>query len=83
MTTVKTFVVQMRDCPGNQSESMLQETWNRLDQLVATLGAITVHQICDRIHESEPAASPHSAECGYRIFPGEAAVVRIVVFSRP
>jgi hypothetical protein len=46
------------------------------------LGPIQVHSINDTVHNNEPLASPWSAEYGYKIFPGEAAVERIVVFTR-
>jgi len=73
---VKTFVVQFRD------RESLQQTFDRLDAMVKTLGPIQVHSVHDVVHNNEPLASPWSAEYGYKIFPGEAAVERIVVFSR-
>lgn len=73
---IKTFVTQFDE------RKTIQETFVELDKMVASLGKIQVHSINDTIHNSEPPATPHSGEYGYRMFPGEAAVVRIVVFTQ-
>lgn len=73
---VKTFVVQFED------RQPLQHHFDRLDHMVRSLGAIYVQSIQDTVHNNEPETSPHTAEFGYRIWPGNAALARIVVFTR-
>ena len=73
---VKTFVVQFED------SQPLQYHFDRLDRMVQSLGAICVHSIQDTVHNNEPEPSPHAAEFGFRIWPGNAAIARIIVFTR-